>query len=232
MTKREVFYLDPVTFQNQDASDAVIDDIACMVCCTRVSLNIVAAQRGTVIRSLTFSDREKTIDCMRIEGGTHILPRVHELEFIRSEKHAIFCRLIQNKFNTRLRCIIVTFMGYPDVSTRLFVRRMHMDLELHVFALMDADPFVIDVLSVYRYGSKNMSYDNRNLVIPGYNNYHQLVKKEFVKENPEWVGDLNYMLANEKKCETQAFNSHGLGYLCNFYLPAKLQEILEPHLCL
>lgn len=39
VTKRDLFYVDVKLFEKQDASDEVIEDIACMLGCTRTSLN-------------------------------------------------------------------------------------------------------------------------------------------------------------------------------------------------
>lgn len=44
--------------------------------------------------------------------------------------------------------------GYPDVNTRLFLRRLWDELQLPPLALVDADPSGISILSVYRYGSQ------------------------------------------------------------------------------
>ena len=39
-TKRDLFYTDVKLFKKQEESDAVLDDIACMVGCTRNSLGV------------------------------------------------------------------------------------------------------------------------------------------------------------------------------------------------
>eukprot|EP00126_Sphaerothecum_destruens_P008273 Sdes_comp20155_c0_seq3m13300 len=45
ITKRDLFYTDVKLFQKQSESDPVIDDLACMVGCTRSSLNVVASEK-------------------------------------------------------------------------------------------------------------------------------------------------------------------------------------------
>ena len=45
ITKRDLFYTDVKLFSKQEESDAVLDDIACMVGCTRTSLNVVASDK-------------------------------------------------------------------------------------------------------------------------------------------------------------------------------------------
>jgi len=53
-SKRDIFYADPNLFSAQEESDAVLNDIACIVGCTRTSLAIVASDKvrahGEVVR--------------------------------------------------------------------------------------------------------------------------------------------------------------------------------------
>lgn len=46
VTKRDLFYTDVKLFQDQVQSDAVLDDVSCMLECTRSSLNVIAAEKG------------------------------------------------------------------------------------------------------------------------------------------------------------------------------------------
>ncbi|KAL4357619.1 hypothetical protein AHAS_Ahas09G0204800 [Arachis hypogaea] len=46
VTKRDLFYTDVKLFQDQIQSDTVLDDVSCMLGCTRSSLNVVAAEKG------------------------------------------------------------------------------------------------------------------------------------------------------------------------------------------
>lgn len=43
--------------------------------------------------------------------------------------------------------------GFPDINTRLMLRRIWEELQLPIFALMDADPHGIEIMCVYRFGS-------------------------------------------------------------------------------
>jgi meiotic recombination protein SPO11 len=44
-----------------------------------------------------------------------------------------------------------------------------------------------------------------------------------VRANPEWVAELELMLASRTKAEIQALSSFGFQYLSEAYLPLKLQ---------
>ena len=52
VTKRDLFYTDVKLFKDQKDSDAVLDDISCMLGCTRNSLHVVASEKGVVVGRL------------------------------------------------------------------------------------------------------------------------------------------------------------------------------------
>jgi len=55
ITKRDLFYTDVKLFKDQGESDAVLDDVACMVGCTRTSLHVVASDKGLVVGRIQVS---------------------------------------------------------------------------------------------------------------------------------------------------------------------------------
>uniref|UniRef100_A0A0C9RZ90 DNA topoisomerase 6 subunit A n=1 Tax=Wollemia nobilis TaxID=56998 RepID=A0A0C9RZ90_9CONI len=175
VTKRDLFYTDVKLFEDQKDSDAVLDDVSCMLGCTRSSLNVVASEKGIVVGRLTFSDDGDRIDCTRMGvGGKAIPPNIDRVGDIESdalfillvEKDAAFMRLAEDRFYNRFPCIIVTAKGQPDVATRLFLKKLKTALKLPVLALVDSDPYGLRILSCYMCGSKNMSYDSSNLTTP------------------------------------------------------------------
>jgi meiotic recombination protein SPO11 len=172
VTKRDLFYTDVKLFGDQSQSDAVLDDVSCMLGCTRSSLHVVASEKGVVVGRLTFADDGDIIDCTRMGvGGKAIPPNIDRVSGIHSdalfillvEKDAAFMRLAEDRFYNRFPCIILTAKGQPDVATRLFLRRLKVELKLPVLALVDSDPYGLKILSVYMCGSKNLSYGSANL---------------------------------------------------------------------
>ncbi|XP_051147769.1 DNA topoisomerase 6 subunit A [Andrographis paniculata] len=261
VTKRDLFYTDVKLFQDQTQSDAILDDVSCILGCTRSSLNVVAAEKGVVVGRLMFSDNGDMIDCTKMGmGGKAIPPNIDRVGDMQSdalfillvEKDAAYMRLAEDRFYNRFPCIIVTAKGQPDVATRLFLRKMKMELKLPVLALVDSDPYGLKILSVYGCGSKNMSYDSANLTTPeikwlgvrpsDLDKYRipeqcrlpmtdqdiktgkDLLEEDFVKKNPGWVEELNLMVKSKHKAEIQALSSFGFQYLTEVYLPLKLQE--------
>ncbi|KAA8495293.1 DNA topoisomerase 6 subunit A [Porphyridium purpureum] len=175
VTKRDLFYTDVKLFKSQTESDDVLNDIACMVGCTRTSLSVVASEKGIVIGRVQFREAGDEIDCTRMGvGGKAIPPFTDKITEIRSdaefillvEKDAAFMRLAEDRFYNRCPCIIITAKGQPDVATRLFLKRLKNTLNIPILGLVDSDPYGLKILSVYMSGSKNMSYDSANLTTP------------------------------------------------------------------
>jgi meiotic recombination protein SPO11 len=172
VTKRDLFYTDVKLFKAQDESDAVLDDLACMLGCTRNALNVVASEKGVVVGRLRFREDGDEIDCTRMGvGGKAIPPFIEKITHIESdakfillvEKDAAFMRLAEDRFYQTWPCIILTAKGQPDVATRIFLKRLQEKLAIPVLGLVDSDPYGLKILSVYLSGSKAMSYDSASL---------------------------------------------------------------------
>ena len=260
-TKRDLFYSDVKLFNKQEQSDAALEDVTCMLGCTRCSLHVVASEKGVVVGRLRYREAGDLIDCTRMGVGGKSIPSSiqkctqfeSDADFILLvEKDAAFQRLAEDRFYNRFPCIIITGKGQPDVATRQFLRKMQQELKLQVLALVDADPYGLNIMSVYTRGSKNMSFDSSNLTTPGIKwlgvrpsdldrfklpnqcrldmTEHdkrmgeKLLKEDFMKANPEWSKELQIMLDTGEKAEIQALSSFGFQYLTEVYLPLKLQE--------
>ena len=172
ITKRDLFYTDVKLFKDQGESDAVLDDVACMVGCTRTSLHVVASDKGLVVGRIQYREAGDYIDCTKMGvGGKAIPPYVDKITDIQSdaqfiilvEKEAAYMRLAEDRFYQKYPCIIITGKGQPDVATRLFLRKIKDQLKIPVLALVDSDPYGLKILTVYCSGSKQMSYDSGHL---------------------------------------------------------------------
>jgi len=175
VTKRDLFYTDVKLFKDQKDSDAVLDDISCMLGCTRNSLHVVASEKGVVVGRLQYREDGDEIDCTRMGvGGKAIPSNIDKVTDMRSdakfvllvEKDAAFMRLAEDRFYNKYPCIILTAKGQPDVASRLFLSKLKRDLRIPVLALVDADPYGLKIISVYMQGSKNMAFDSANLTTP------------------------------------------------------------------
>jgi len=53
-------------------------------------------------------------------------------------------------------CIIKYYFqgkGFPDIITRLFVKQLSSKLNIPILALVDGNPFGMEIMCVYRFGS-------------------------------------------------------------------------------
>jgi len=261
ITKRDLFYTDVKLFVDQKQTDAVLDDVAVMLGCTRTSLNVVASEKGVVVGNLKFKEAGDEIDCSRLGiGGKGIPPMIDRVTDIRSsaefillvEKDAAFMRLSEDRFYQKMKCIIMTAKGQPDVASRMFLRKLRDKLKIPVLALVDSDPYGLKILSVYMSGSKNMSYDSNSLTCPDIKwlgvrpsdlkRYkipqecrlkltdgdkkagEKLLKEDFIQKNPGWIKELQIMLKNKEKAEIQALSTFGFQFLTEQYLPQKIRN--------
>ncbi|MCJ1300659.1 hypothetical protein MMC08_003456 [Hypocenomyce scalaris] len=113
-----------------------------------------------------------------------LVPNIHDIDDIDIsgvswvlviEKEATFRSLAINRFymdSSVGQGIIITAKGYPDISTRAFLRCLSLSNEIGrqpppVFALVDFDPDGIGILSNYKHGSFALADQNAELNVPG-----------------------------------------------------------------
>ncbi|TCD62594.1 endodeoxyribonuclease [Steccherinum ochraceum] len=181
-TKRDVYYKDVTLFKRQSIVDKLVDDIAATMSLCRSDMCIRASPKGL------FSGSALTVHLK--QGGTlygtdceaTLIPTADEIArfdvnddlrwVLVVEKEAIFQTLVHLELTahdaTLGQGIIVTGKGYPDVATRQLVCTLSQNLpsSVPILGLMDADPFGVDILSVYKYGSAAMSHEAADLAAP------------------------------------------------------------------
>ena len=117
VTKRDLFYTDVKLFKDQKDSDGVLDDISCLLGCTRNSLHVVASEKGVVVGKLRYKEDGDEIDCTKMGvGGKAIPSNVDKVTDLRTdakfvllvEKDAAFMRLAEDRFYNKYPCIIIT----------------------------------------------------------------------------------------------------------------------------
>lgn len=173
-TKRDIFYMDVNSFETQNASDNLIEDVGAMLQVTRPSMNITASSKGVVIGHIEFTERGDPIDCRRIGSGKSITPNIDDIDNLQSdaefvlviEKDAVFNRLAEDQFYDYIPSILVTAKGQPDMATRMFLKKINDELNLPILAIMDADIYGFEILRVYSVGSKALSFEASNLAVP------------------------------------------------------------------
>jgi DNA topoisomerase-6 subunit A len=166
---------DVETFNCQDESNTIFQDVEVMTGLLREQMGVVAESRGAMVGEAVLESKGNRIDCSKFGIGAFNIPslcdqiRILEVEadyVLVVEKDAIFQRLNDYEFWRKNRCLLITGKGQADRATRRMVRRLNEEWELPVYVLTDADPFGWYIYSTYRAGSISLSYESFRLACP------------------------------------------------------------------
>ncbi|XP_071554995.1 meiotic recombination protein W68 [Temnothorax nylanderi] len=154
--------------------DRTLNDVANLLECAPWDLRLLATAKGLVAGNMTITLVDnQVIDCT-IPGGAPIPQIISNVTSIRLkadfvlviEKDAVFQKLLEENCTRALRCILVTGKGYPDVATRMLVKMLSEKMDLPVYIVVDADPFGVDIMLIYRFGSSTLRKENETLACP------------------------------------------------------------------
>src|SRR5512147_1429280 len=165
------------TFEEQEESDPIIEDLEVAVDSLREELHLFADPKGAMVGPITISDSGDTIDLRRMGSGGWAVPsiveenvigfRKHEAKYVLYiEKDAVWTRFNEDKFWKRENCIIVQGGGQPPRGVRRLVQRLHRELKLPVYVLVDNDPWGFYIYSVMKQGSINLAYESMRMAVP------------------------------------------------------------------
>jgi DNA topoisomerase-6 subunit A len=182
---REVFYRNKHTiegssentFDYQDESDPIIEDVEVTLALLREELHVRAGDTGQLIGPLTIVEGGDTIDCSRQGVGGKAVPSIVEPGFVDIkkctadfvlliEKGTQFNRLSEDKFWKKHNCILLTGGGQPPRGVRRLARRLHDEWKLPVYVLVDNDPWGYYIYSVVKQGSINLAFESQRMAIP------------------------------------------------------------------
>ena len=151
ITKHTIGETKQNTFEEQDESDPIIEDLEVALDALREELHLFASRKGSMVGPITIRDTGDTIDLRRMGSGGWAVPSIVEsnvIELVRHEaryillieKDAVWTRFNEDKFWKRERCIILQGGGQPPRGVRRLVQRLHSELKLPVYVLVDNDP--------------------------------------------------------------------------------------------
>jgi len=167
------------------------------------------------------------------------------------ETAGMFQRLVKYDYWARNNCILISMGGVPTRACRRFIRRLSDSLSIPVYAFVDGDPYgYFNIYRTLKVGSGNAAHLNRYFSVPSVRflgvtpqdivDYklptHPLKEADikrakdalkndpFVKHHKPWQTAINQMLKMGVRVEQQAFAKHGLDFVVNKYLPAKLKN--------
>jgi DNA topoisomerase-6 subunit A len=165
------------TFDTQDESDPVIEDLEVSLAALREELHVRAENGGSVVGPLVLEDDGDRVDCAKLGKGGYSVPSIVEPEYVEIrrctadfvllvEKGTQWNRLSEDKFWKRYNCVLLTGNGQPPRGVRRLARRLHEEYKLPVYVLVDNDPWGYYIYSVVKQGSINLAFESQRMAIP------------------------------------------------------------------
>jgi DNA topoisomerase VI subunit A len=251
------------TFSTQDECDPIIEDVEVTLSSLREELHVYASNRGNLVGPLTLIDSGDEIDCARMGSAGYSIPSIVEPEVIRFtkcdakfilhvEKDTVWRRFNEDKFWRKHGCLLTHGAGQPPRGVRRLLYRMHTELKLPVYCLLDNDPWGYYIFSVLKQGSINLAFESTRMAIPDAK-YIGLRSKDFercqlsnsvkiqlgetdikrakqISEYPwfadkkPWQKEIDTMLSNGFKMEVESLISKDISYVTEQYVPARLED--------
>ena len=82
------------------------------------------------------------------------------------EKDTVWRRFNEDKFWRKHDCLLTHGGGQPPRGVRRLLYRLHNELKLPVYCLLDNDPWGYYIYSVLKQGSINLAYESKRMAIP------------------------------------------------------------------
>jgi DNA topoisomerase-6 subunit A len=251
------------TFEDQAECDPIIEDLEVILGSLREELHLFADNRGGMVGNIVLEDSGDEINCARMGSGGYAVPSIVEPEVIRFkectaefvlhvEKGTVWQRFNEDKFWRKNNCILTHGAGQPPRGVRRMLYRLHNELKLPVYCLLDNDPWGYYIYSVIKQGSINLAFESQRMAIPdarflglrsidfercglsdsvqiGLNDTDRKRAKQiagypwFANKKP-WQKEIQKMLDNGFKLEVEALISRDISYVTEEYTVQRLAE--------
>ena len=165
------------TFDDQEESDGILEDIEVAIATLRENLHLFAKKRGTMVGNITVIDNGDSIDCRRMGTGGYAIPSICEPSVVQFgkcdakfvlhvEKDTVWSRFNEDRFWEKHNCILTEGSGQPPRGVRRLLYRLNKELGLPVYCLLDCDPWGHYIYSVIKQGSINLAFESERMAIP------------------------------------------------------------------
>ena len=165
------------TFDTQDESDPILEDLEVALAALREELHVFAENRGAMVGNITLVDKGDEIDCRRMGSGGYALPSIVEpdiIQFKKSEakfvlhveKGTVWNRFNEDRFWEKNNCILTHGAGQPPRGCRRLLQRLNQELGLPIICVLDNDPWGHYIYSVIKQGSISLAFESSRLAIP------------------------------------------------------------------
>jgi DNA topoisomerase-6 subunit A len=251
------------TFNEQSECDPVIEDVEVTLAALREQLHLYAQKKGDMVGEITLTDSGDEIDCSRMGSGGYGIPSIVEpdiIEFkkcdakfvLHVEKDTVWQRFNEDKFWRKHKCILTHGGGQPPRGVRRMLHRLHNELNLPVYCLLDNDPWGYYIYSVIKQGSINLAYESQRMAIPDaryiglrskdyeecelspsvtislndtdVKRAKQIAAYPWFEKKKAWQKEIAGMLKNGFKLEVEALISKDISYVTEQYVPQRLED--------
>jgi DNA topoisomerase VI subunit A len=165
------------TFDTQDESDPILEDLEVALGSLREELHIFADNRGSMVGNITIVDRGDEINCRQMGSGGYAIPSIVEPDIIQFkkcdaefvmhvEKGTVWNRFNEDRFWEDHNCILTHGGGQPPRGVRRLLQRFNQELKLPIICLLDCDPWGHYIYSVIKQGSISLAFESSRLAIP------------------------------------------------------------------
>ena len=165
------------TFDTQDESDPILEDLEVALGALREELHVFAENRGSMVGNITIVDKGDEIDCRRMGSGGYALPSIVEPDVIQFkkceakfvlhvEKGTVWNRFNEDRFWEKHNCILTHGAGQPPRGCRRLLQRLNQELKLPIICVLDNDPWGHYIYSVIKQGSISLAFESSRLAIP------------------------------------------------------------------
>ncbi len=249
------------TFATQDECDPIIEDLEVTLESLREELHVYASNRGGMVGPITLVDSGDEIDCSRMGSGGYSIPSIVEADIIKFkscdakfilhvEKDTVWRRFNEDKFWRKHSCLLTHGGGQPPRGVRRMLYRLHHELKLPVYCLLDNDPWGYYIYSVLKQGSINLAYESKRMAIPearflglrsrdyercklspsvqialsdtDIKRAKQIAAYPWFAAKKAWQKEIATMLSNGFKLEVEALISKDISYVTDTYTPERL----------
>src|SRR4029079_2831404 len=251
------------TCDTQSECDPIIEDVEVDLDAMREELHLYAKKAGAMVGPITLVDSGDEIDCSRMGSGGYSIPSIVEPEIVQYkkntaafvlhvEKDTVWRRFNEDKFWKAHKCILTHGGGQPPRGVRRLLYRLHNELKLPVYCVLDNDPWGYYIYSVLKQGSINLAYESKRMAIPDarflglrsrdfercelspsvkinlndqdIKRAKQIASYPWFEHKKAWQKEIEQMLANGFKLEVEALISRDISYVTEEYTPARLAE--------
>jgi len=251
------------TFDDQADCDPIIEDLEVTLNSLREELHVYASNRGGLVGPLTLIDSGDEIDCARMGSGGYSIPSIVEPEVIQFvkcsakfilhvEKDTVWRRFNEDKFWRQHNCLLTHGGGQPPRGVRRMLNRLHNELKLPVYCLLDNDPWGYYIYSVIKQGSINLAFESQRMAIPDakylglrsrdfercklsnsvkinldqndIKRAKQIANYPWFKDKKPWQKEIELMISNGFKLEVESLISKDISYVTEEYTPARLAD--------